>query len=173
MSLQTFRTIQIYDIVSNTWYTQSATAGADGFPTDTVLQFSCAVVVSAQDNSSHNIYIYGGVSWDNDYVTGSVWVLSIPSFTWILVYSETADSILFGHKCGNLENRYMFVYGGAKEGVTSGPTYAPLGGNKCNDNKGMKLFDMSSLDWTTNYEISDAHAGYLLPEKITEIIGGG
>jgi Kelch motif protein len=56
------------------------------------LTMFCSVVAAAADNSSYNIYIYGGYDGVNATYTTSddVYVLSIPSFTWVKVYSGTS-----------------------------------------------------------------------------------
>lgn len=71
----------------------------------------CAVTASAPDNSSHNIYIYGG--WNEHTYTyfDDVYVLSLPSFTWTMLYGEGSGP-RFGHTCHLVGNRQMLTVGG-------------------------------------------------------------
>lgn len=91
---------------SDGWYTQTITGTAPESRVD-----FCLVLASAPDNSSHNIYMYGG--WDptqsNKYFD-EVWVLSLPSFTWVEIYNGTAPR--FGHSCHTVGNRQMITIGG-------------------------------------------------------------
>ncbi|KAI5837248.1 hypothetical protein DFP73DRAFT_601221 [Morchella snyderi] len=83
---QTFSEIRVFDIASSTWYIQTANAasGTDGMPPERVQ--ACAVVIPAADNSSYNIYMFGGST--NNLKAGSfndMWVLSLPSFKLIKI----------------------------------------------------------------------------------------
>lgn len=71
--------IYLYDIASGKWYQQTAT----GDVPDMRRRF-CAGVTWAADQSSYNIYLYGGLSMP-PYTMGfdDVYILTIPSFTWI------------------------------------------------------------------------------------------
>jgi hypothetical protein len=83
-------TIQLYDVASSKWYTQ--TASGDTPPTRR--QF-CAGATWADDHSSYNIYIYGGFGFGN--VTGhdDAYILSIPSFKWIKAYPTNNNTIKY------------------------------------------------------------------------------
>jgi hypothetical protein len=83
-------TIDIYDIGSATWHTQLASGvpgSRDGIPAPRY--YGCSVMVSSPDNSSYNIYMYGGESKPG--LPGSkfndIWALLIPTFTWVKLSS--------------------------------------------------------------------------------------
>ena len=82
------------------------------------LTLFCSVVATAADNSSYNIYIYGGYDGiDSSHATSDdVYVLSIPSFTWVKVYSGTRTHGRSGHKCVKVYPDQMFVLGGIHQG---------------------------------------------------------
>ncbi|KAJ4188311.1 hypothetical protein NW767_011973 [Fusarium falciforme] len=72
--------IFIYDIISNKWHVQEA----NGTIPEHRRKF-CAGAVWSKDRSSYNIYLnaglgFGGPGFDD------VYVLSLPSFTWIKIY---------------------------------------------------------------------------------------
>ncbi|KAK3400812.1 hypothetical protein B0T20DRAFT_494902 [Sordaria brevicollis] len=79
MTPQPLDTIFMYDLANTRWYTQKTSGRA---PEDRRL--FCGGAAVAQDQSSYNIYIYGGASFGaNPIGYDDIYVLSIPSFTWI------------------------------------------------------------------------------------------
>ena len=159
-------TVHIFDIATSTWFAQSTTshsgypAGRSGF---------CSVVASAQDGSSHNIYIYGGVTPPDPNPNNGVYVLTLPAFLWVTVYPSVtydADTDIRqsqNHRCQKVQEKYMVAY----RGTTSN--------SKCVSDKalkkfqGMAIYDMSSLVWTTKVELNQE---YSVPPVLSEIIGG-
>ncbi|KAJ5082373.1 hypothetical protein N7532_011416 [Penicillium argentinense] len=88
-----FDSVDFLDIASidggnsdGTWYTQTTTGDIPAPRTD-----FCLVTVSAPDNSSHNIYLYGGKGEKDTY--DQTYVLSIPSFTWIKLMEGASSSL--------------------------------------------------------------------------------
>ena len=146
--------VHVFDIASSRWYDQETTAENDIFPRKRI-QF-CAVVASAEDGSSHNIYIYAGL--DNDNNAKDVYVLSLPSFHWIPV-SRVVQRRL-GHKCARVQERYLVSYRGDV------PGYLP-----CDTNQGLQIFDISTSQWTESFTVS-GESKYTVPEKVYSIIGG-
>ncbi|KAK8908496.1 hypothetical protein QC760_002871 [Botrytis cinerea] len=153
--------INIFDINSaynggnGSWYTQQASGNIPPRRID-----SCTVVATAPDNSSYNIYLYGGqdggsVSYDD------VFVLSLPSFTWIQVYESVPGSPRFGHTCHLVGNRQMLTVGGAQKKYSS---YCDW------ESSGVAIYDMYALSWKSTF-YHDANK-YIVPENITDIIGG-
>jgi len=72
--------IHVYDIATHSLSSQIA-KGSDGIPKS---RYSgCSVMKMAPDNTSYNIYIQGGSSFNQQQTFDDIWVLSIPSFTWI------------------------------------------------------------------------------------------
>ena len=172
--------IDVYDIASSTWYRQS-TSGA--YP---ILRVNpCAVALSAADGSSTNIYMYGGqnlIPHGNQTQYSDMWILTIPSFTWIQV-DTTGQSVPYGrtgHTC-NVWNSQIVVVGGY-----TGPISNGLG---CDS--GFYVFNATSLQWQNNYNalsggdkqnqqvsqqkdvlgLSGSY-GYQVPVPVQSVIGG-
>jgi hypothetical protein len=146
----------LYDIAQGKWYIQDI-SGPNGIPEPRAQ--GCSVVVSAPDNSSHNIYFFGGNNAAKK-VYGEVWVLSIPSFTWTKVNTEMKRA---GLTCELVNNRYAAVFGGRLSS----------GNEECNNDespKGVVLFDLVDLEWTLSYD--STKKGYTVPKKIYGTIGG-
>ena len=152
-------TVSIYDIANHVWYEQETT-GAPG-----ALAQGCAVVATAQDGSSHNIYWYGGFDglYQTEPFSDDVWVLSIPSFTWVRVFSGTASHARAGHRCTKPYPDQMFVIGG----------YRSLSGEQpqCLDGGMIQIFNLSSTEWIYSYDPS-IWSNYAVPEVIFQLIGG-
>ena len=161
--------MHVFDIATNTWFTQRTTT-QQKYPSDRTSM--CSVVASAEDSSSHNIYIYGGyyAIGTNETVTNEILVLTLPAFHWILVYpSDCGDGAcdtrqVYSHKCQKVYEKHMVAYRGSNF-------------NDYCDNEerlgkfqGMRIYDMSSLEWTTKVELENQK--YLVPEVLYEIIGG-
>lgn len=82
--------IEIYDVDTETWITQTAEGAKDsGVPSGRT--DGCSVMAKAEDGSSWNIYMYGGLERDSGKALNDVWVLSIPSFTWIKLATNMAS----------------------------------------------------------------------------------
>ena len=172
--------IDVYDIANSTWYKQS-TSGA--YP---ILRVNpCAVALSASDGSSTNIYMFGGqnlIPATNQTEYNDMWILTIPSFTWIPV--DTKDQSVppgrSGHTC-NVYNGQIVVVGGY-----TGPPSNALG---CDN--GFYIFNATSLQWQNNYNalsggdkqnqqvsqqkdalgLSGSY-GYQVPVPVQSVIGG-
>lgn len=104
-----------------------------------------------------------------------MYILTIPSFTWVGPIAQTGSSIPYaraGHTC-NLRDGQMVVVGGFNTTVTS-----------C-DSPGFYVFNASSLEWTSSFTALD-HAddldsgnsvlassyGYTVPDPVVSVIGG-
>lgn len=101
--------IYVYDITSSNWYTQTATGD---IPPDR--RRFCGGATWAADQSSYNIYIYGGLGFgDNSTGFDDLWILTLPSFTWIKWYQGTSPAG-FHHSmtCNVVNNAQMLVIGG-------------------------------------------------------------
>ena len=146
--------VHVFDIASSRWYEQETTAEKDIFPSKR--QEFCAVVASAEDGSSHNIYIYAG--WNEEVLAQDVYVLSLPSFHWIRVSSGLQPRI--DHKCAKVQEHYLISYRGTV-----------LGGAPCDTNQGLQIFDISTLEWTESFMVSGEFK-YTVPKKVYSIIGG-
>ncbi|KAF1347039.1 hypothetical protein BDV97DRAFT_371569 [Delphinella strobiligena] len=103
--------IYLYDIASGKWYQQSAT----GDVPDMRRRF-CAGATWASDQSSYNIYLYGGLSMPpNTMGFDDVYILTIPSFTWIKWYPSTNGTGTSPHhslSCNVIDGSQMIIMGG-------------------------------------------------------------
>lgn len=104
-------TIDIYDIASSTWYKQS-TSG----PSPSIRVNPCAVVFAAPDASSFNVYLYAGQNlqpYGDQTQYNDLWILTIPSFTWIKVNMDNQSNPpgRAGHSCHAWDGQ-MIVVGG-------------------------------------------------------------
>lgn len=176
-SFSQMNVIDVYDIANSTWYKQS-TSGK--YP---ILRVNpCAVAASAADGSSTNIYMYGGqnlIPADNQTQYGDMWVLTIPSFTWISVDtdSQSTPPARVGHTC-NLYNGQIIVVGGYT-------------GRDLACDSGFYVFNASALTWQNTYtalkggndlnqqvaQQKDPLAiggsyGYQVPGPVIDVIGG-
>ncbi|KAI1744183.1 hypothetical protein F4680DRAFT_284216 [Xylaria scruposa] len=165
-------TIDVYDIASSQWYHQE-TSGNDK---PQVRVNPCAVVFSAPDASSFNIYMYGGqnllpVGQQKQY--SDLWILTIPSFTWIKVETSGSEPpARAGHACAARDGQIVVVGGFIDETI------------QC-ERPGIYAFDASKLAWQSSFNAADHPAddnadntvlagsyGYQVPGIVQSIIGG-
>ncbi|KAL1847259.1 hypothetical protein Daus18300_013994 [Diaporthe australafricana] len=170
-------TLDVYDIANSVWYHQQTTGTAPGVRVN-----PCAVIATAPDASSFQIYLFGGQNLQpagNQIQYDDMYILTIPSFTWIGPVSQggPSSSIPFaraGHTC-NIRDGQMIVAGGFNTTVTS-----------C-DSPGIYVFNASSLEWGPSFRAlepdADAYSagnsvmaasyGYVVPEEVISVVGGG
>lgn len=127
------------------------------------LTLFCSVVAPASDSSSFNIYIYGGYDGVNAESTPSddVYILSVPSFTWIKAYSGQAVHGRSGHKCLKVYPDKMFVLGGIFQ---NNPAV-------CLDGGFIQVFNLNTLEFQDTYSPTD-WSNYSVPSIVTRQIGG-
>ena len=97
-----------------------------------------------------------------------VWVLSLPSFTWTLIYSGISPR--YAHTCHQVGNRTMLTVGGvAAESQKQAQNTAIT--PPCDwEVKGVGVYDMSDLIWGS---VFDANApAYEVPAAVVSTIGG-
>ena len=103
-------TIFLYDIAEAKWYQQNAT----GQIPENRRKF-CAGAVWAQDQSSYNIYLYGGAGFAEN-ATGfdDVYILTLPAFTWIKWYPTEPGPGSPHHSlsCNVVNDAQMLIIGG-------------------------------------------------------------
>lgn len=104
-----------------------------------------------------------------------VYVLSLPSFTWIHIYGP-GHSPRWGHTCHLAGARQMITVGGSLDGsiVYNVETTAQdinTSSLTCNwEAKGIAVFDMTKLTWGFDF---DAYTpAYQVPSAIASVIGG-
>ena len=148
--------LPIYDIASGDWYLQNITGDAPPQLTE-----FCSVVASASDGSSHNIYIYGGYDGVNsvDPPSDDVWILSIPAFKWVKVYSGQQSHARSGHVCTTPYPDQMFVIGGMHQDPT-----------QCVDGI-IQVFNLNTLQFQDTY-LPSTWSNYQVPQKLSAVIGG-
>lgn len=151
--------IDVYDIANDRWYSQPTTGGPQARTR------GCAVLATASDSSSFNIYYYGGFDGVNpvDAFYDDVWVLSLPSFTWTQLNKGKRLHARAGHRCVKPYADQMMVVGG----------YTPMDGviKSCLDGGVFQFFNLTSGQWMESYHPNE-YADYGVPDLVTEKIGG-
>lgn len=159
-------TVSLYDIGTKQWFTQQTTSSESGFPDPRT--YFCSVVGVANDSSSFNIYIYGGYDGSDSGPSNSpyddVWILSLPSFTWIQVSGGLPAHGRSSHVCAQPYPNLMFVVGGTFEGEDY----------KCLEGGVIQVFNLNTLSWQDDYNPTQnfSEYEYLVPDVVTEQIGG-
>lgn len=158
-STEFMKVIDVYDIAGDEWYKQPTVDGP-GARTR-----GCAVVAVASDQSSYNIYYYGGfdgINFDEPF-SDEVWVLSLPSFTWTKINEGTELHARSGHKCFKPYDDQMMVFGG----------YTMEAGSSigCLDGGPIIMFNLSSGEWMDEYH-PEKFDEYAVPSKVQDKIGG-
>ena len=158
--------VSIYDIGNGTWYQQAATGDIPPWR-----YMGCSVLVTAPDQSSHSIYVFGG--WGNSFggSDGNVYVLSIPSFQWIRVNEDSNRRSR--HSCNLLGKHTMIVVGGVQP---FGEQVLPSDTTGCDTSpmfaQGLGIFSLNNHSWATNYYPSDGASPYEVHPSISNVIGG-
>ncbi|KAK3322153.1 hypothetical protein B0H66DRAFT_192462 [Apodospora peruviana] len=164
---QPMEQVFLYDVLSSKWYVQNATG--------TVPQMRrrfCAGAAWAADQSSYNIYIYGGAGMPpNTAGFDDVYILTIPSFQWIKLYPSD----------GNVTGQYPHhsltcnVVAGNSQMLIVGGTF-PTSGGLCDvpDQFGTHNLDLGQQNpehapW---YLFSPNLTTYAVPKPIRDVVGG-
>ncbi|KAF1996201.1 hypothetical protein P154DRAFT_609276, partial [Amniculicola lignicola CBS 123094] len=158
--------IWVYSIGDNLWYKQTAT----GDVPEQRRRF-CAGATWAEDRSSYNIYLYGGASVGEGLGFGDVYVLSLPSFTWIKYWPRPEDDVGTTNphhslSCDVIKGSQMIIMGGHFTNFTDCdvPTiYAQHGLDLGKQNAEGSKWAQFNPNLTT----------YQVPNEIHETIGGG
>jgi hypothetical protein len=133
----------------------------------------CSVVSYAADGSSANILLYGGWSLLDGRGWQDIYVLSVPSFQWILVNASghaDAKGQEIGHgnmRCHLHGERNMVVVGGTwnqanheVNDVACNPSYPSV-----------RALDTSSMTWYKTWP-GASNAKYEVPQAVYNVIGG-
>ncbi|KAI1090165.1 hypothetical protein F5B19DRAFT_334771 [Rostrohypoxylon terebratum] len=159
-------TVDIYDIAGDKWYQQST----QGSPP--ALTKGCAVVATAQDKSSFNIYYYGGyngLDLDADF-NDDVWILSLPSFMWMQVSAGTASHARAGHQCVMPYPDQMITIGGRTSNKGNSENCLGVAGG--GDTPSMlQAFNLTQAEWMDSYDPKSWNE-YGVPQMIYMMIGG-
>ncbi|KAI0888676.1 uncharacterized protein GGS22DRAFT_152150 [Annulohypoxylon maeteangense] len=154
--------VDIYDYAGDAWYRQPTQNAPPA------LTRGCAVLGTAKDKSSFNIYYYGGYNGldINSDFNDEVWVLSLPSFMWMKVSQGTPEHGRAGHQCVTPYPDQMIVIGGTT--TTKGDTAKCLDG----DNPSMlQAYNLTEATWMDSYD-PKSWDDYGVPEMIHVMIGG-
>ncbi|KAK8140146.1 cell wall anchored protein [Apiospora sp. TS-2023a] len=141
---------------SNGWVSQTITGDAPLPRVD-----FCVVSVAAPDNSSYNIFLYGG--WDPTKTAyyDDIWVLSLPSFTWTKIYQGVLPRL--GHDCHVVGGRQMITVGGINSTDITGI---------CDwEWMGVAILDLSTNAWGSVYD--SQKPPYEVTPEISAVVGGG
>ncbi|KAF3226821.1 hypothetical protein TWF106_011233 [Orbilia oligospora] len=159
-------TARIYDSETQDWYTQEI-FGEPPIPRGD----ACTAIVAAPDKSSYQMYMFGGAESGSKTARylSELWVLNIPSFTWVLLDNSVGDfapGARSASSCNILRNHILMVYAG-KKSITAGQAA------DCETNGNAAYFmDLNTLKWLETYEGNKTKLEYCVPSPVYEVIGG-
>ncbi|KAK0624116.1 hypothetical protein B0T14DRAFT_583313 [Immersiella caudata] len=174
LSTAPLTSVFIFDIESRTWIEQPVTGLEGDLKEDGTVDHElpdggiprarvsgCAVVGSAQDKTSHNVFYLGGTNGTR--AISDIWVLSLPGAVWVKALPETTlNGAKTENSCIVIHNYYVWMTGGCfldpKGNVPCmGYSWSPL------------IFSMHNLAMD-HYK---AHwDGFFLHKNISNVIGG-
>jgi Kelch motif len=168
-NLLSFGTIYMYDPSSNTWHNQTAS----GTIPESRDRF-CSVGVQG-DNGTFEIFMMGGhvasasgepqasgtqVEQEQNIALDEVFVLSLPAFNWQKAdYTPAFPRV--DHSCNVIGKRQMVVIGGQNPATANGTALIETPDIW---SSGIGIFDMTTMDWSDQYDASAAD--YVTPEKV-------
>ncbi|OCK82337.1 hypothetical protein K432DRAFT_472509 [Lepidopterella palustris CBS 459.81] len=128
----------------------------------------CAGATWAQDRSSYNIYLYGGASMPpNTNGFDDVYILTLPSFTWIKWWPTTQGTAYPHHSltCNVVNGAQMIVMGGTFPNYTAcdAPSFYGL------HNLNLGKQNAQDAQW---YQFLPNVTSYSVPSEIIATIGG-
>ena len=94
---------------------------------------------------------------------GEIWVLTLPTFQWVLVHSSI-ETAIYGHTCHALGENLVIV------GGMFMTQYGDVG--NCASTMPAKVFSLSTLNYTSTYNADGATRAPPVPEKVVSAIGG-
>ncbi|KAF2448473.1 hypothetical protein P171DRAFT_481540 [Karstenula rhodostoma CBS 690.94] len=160
------RQIHLFDLANSRWYTQTATGDVPkarrGF---------CAGVVWAKDYSSYNIYLFGGLGSDGAGL-GDLYVLSLPSFQWTLVWPTPQWATFPGGRgwssCDVFNGNQMLIIGGDFTNSSISDCDVPKIGGQHALLLGQENVELGAWWHAPLNNIT----GYRVPDQIVKKIGG-
>ncbi|KAH9887747.1 hypothetical protein F4778DRAFT_755913 [Xylariomycetidae sp. FL2044] len=137
-----WNTLTLYDPVTQKWYTQETS----GMRPPTV-ERACSVGVQGL-NSTYEIFIYGGSSDQIHGTSSSVYVLTIPGFSFF--EASTSGTPRSDHACVVVGQgkRQMLSVGGI-EGTTTSNSSTP---SPDPWKQGLGIFDLTAMEWVSSYD---------------------
>ena len=163
-SINFMASLSVYDIASQTWFSQETSGG----PPPPRTQF-CAITTNATNSSSFEIFIFGGNSGNSSNTIlggytgnsttatsfGDVWALSVPSFTWTQVaISDSGTHNRDSHVCVRPYPDQMFVIGGENSGNVSGCVTSTI-----------DVFNLTNSTWMDFYDPT-IRSEYQIPSAV-------
>jgi hypothetical protein len=105
-------------------------------------------------------YLYGGRDPTTNKLFDDIYILSLPSFTWVQMYS--GNSPRWGHTCHLVAKRQLLTVGGnLNSNTTKGCDW---------ETKGVGIMDLSTKTWGSVY---NAYAApYQVTQDVVDAIGG-
>lgn len=94
---------------------------------------------------------------------GEIWVLSLPTFQWVLVHSSI-ETAIYGHTCHAIGENLVIV------GGMFMTQYGDVG--NCASNMPASVFSLATLNYTSTYNAAGATRAPPVPEKVVAAIGG-
>ncbi|KAK1827120.1 hypothetical protein QBC39DRAFT_267664 [Podospora conica] len=157
--------ILLYDVLSSKWYNQPATGNVPE-----MRGRFCAGATWAADQSSYNIYLYGGTGMPPA-TSGfdDLYVLTIPTFQWIKLYPDGNETGQYPHhslSCNVIDNAQMMIIGGTFPLSTDCDVPDQFGthnldmGMQNPDKAAWQLFRPTGL------------TSYAVPDPIISVVGG-
>lgn len=157
-------TVFVHDIANDKWYRQDTNGGDPGSR-----GFFCSTMVSASDNSSHQILVYSGLPLSGPSTFTDIWALSLPSFTWSLIQANSpilapGPGPRRHASCDIVNNHILAIFGGRNfDGGDS---------RNCDTNgNALFLYNLNTFEWLESYDSSDREA-YRVPGDVFNDIGG-
>ncbi|CAK7234886.1 hypothetical protein SEUCBS140593_009098 [Sporothrix eucalyptigena] len=160
-------TIFLYDVLSSKWYTQTASGTIPGDR-----RRFCAGVTWAEDQSSYNIYLYGGASMPpNTSGYDDLYVLTMPTFTWIKLYptdgNVTGQYPHHSLTCNVVSGAQMLIIGGTFPLSSDCDVPQQWGTHNADLTE---AFDPNKALWQL---YAPNETTYVVPDVIVSAIGGG
>lgn len=94
---------------------------------------------------------------------GEIWVLTLPTFQWVLVHSSI-ETAIYGHTCHALGENLVIV------GGMFMTQYGDVG--NCASTMPASVFSLATLNYTSTYNAAGATRAPPVPEKVVAAIGG-
>lgn len=145
-------TITFWDMAGERWHQQKTVGGR----VPPARESFCAVGAPGQ-NGTYEIFVYGG--WDKDKnALDDIWILSLPGFRWF--QTDAKSTPRFEHKCHRSGDQMVNV----------GGNVLPLWQEVDELSQGIGVFNLSSLEWQTNYVTGTE---YDSPDLVKEYYANG
>ncbi|KAM0342387.1 hypothetical protein ACHAPU_009574 [Fusarium lateritium] len=159
--------IFLFDVANAKWYTQKTSGDV---PDDRRL--FCGGATWAKDQSSYNVYIYGGAGFPPAVGYDDIYILTIPSFQWIRGPYPTYRNGTGAYpksmmSCSVVDNAQMLVIGGTYLNATEDTCDVPTIQGAHNMNLGQQNADKAV--WA---QYQPNLTTYVVPTDIVTAVGG-